>query len=120
MSAVNRFVHIIYPNKMTDLEKANGVRKKALEVRDRPSLFDMFFNVPWSTTNAEFKGFFMLMIYLITVGIGIEALIDLSLKGYMFEPGLLRGFIHQLEYAFSYWLALLLYSLTYFSHLTKQ
>ena len=98
---------------MNDLEKAKELRSKVLELPERKSLFDTFLDAPWTTADAGFKGLYMLLIYLITVGIGIEALVDLALKGNLFEPGLLHKFLHELQYVLTCWLLLSLHSLTY-------
>ena len=98
---------------LSDLERAKELKTKVLEVHDRPSLFDSFFSVPWTTADAGFKGLYMLLVYLITVGIGIEALVDLALKGALFESNLLGRFLHEWDNLLFYWCFLCLYSSTY-------
>jgi len=97
---------------MSDLEEAKKIRRKALEIQEQPSLFDKYFSAPW--TDPGFKGIYLLLIYLITVGIGLEALADLVTKGALFEAGLLKNILSELEYVFTVWLCLALYSATYF------
>ena len=93
--------------------KARELRIQALEVKTRSSLFDTLFAAPWNSADTGFKGIYMLLLYLITVGIGIEALGDLSTKGQLFEPRLLMKVLFEWQYVLAYWSGLVIYSYSY-------
>ena len=95
---------------MNDLEKSKELKAKASKIQERSSLFDSLFDTPWTGPDAGFKGLYMLLIYLVTVGIVIEALVDFSLKGSLFGADLLYKFLNEWQYILCIWLCLCLYS----------
>jgi len=90
------------------------IKRKSLEIVQRPSLMDSFITAPWTSNEATFKGFYMLILYLVIIGIALEALCDLYFKGSPFDPRLLNGLISRLQDVSVLWLRLCLYSLMYF------
>ncbi len=97
-----------------DKTRARELRTRVLEVKSRSSLFDTLFAAPWNSFDTGFKGLYMLLLYLITVGIGIEALGDLARSGNLFEPRLLMRLVFEWQYVLGYWTGMLVYSYSYF------
>jgi len=93
----------------TELER---LIKKSAEIVKRPSLMDSFVDVPWSSTSLDFKGFYMLLIYLTFVCVSIEVASDLSYNDALINTRLLHLGIYKFKDIFFLWLALCLYSST--------
>lgn len=88
------------------------LKRKSFEIIERPSLMDSLITAPWTSNEATFKGFYMLLIYLIIIGIGLEAACDQYFKGAPFDLILLYRLVNRLQEVFALWLRLCIYSLT--------
>ena len=93
-------------------EESKRLKEKAFEIIKRSSVMDLFVDTPWSGNNADFKGFYMLLIYLLVTGFGIEALCDLLTEGTPLRFELLYKLSDQFKYVSILWICLCLYSIT--------
>ena len=96
---------------MESLQKVNEVKKKATEILTRDSILDSYLKVPWNN-EPGFKGFFVLLIFLITIGNGLEAFMDYCSKGSFFDPTLMHYIVKDLPCMATCCVYLVLYSFT--------